>query len=102
MKLVCEAVCVLKGIKSEKVPDPSGSGKKIDDYWGPSKRMLGEMKFLESLINFDKDNIPPANIKQIRTKYITNEDFDPEKIKSASKACEGLSRWVIAIEKYDL
>ena len=54
IRLVCEAVCVLKGIKPERIPDPSGSGKKIEDYWGPSKRMLGDMKFLESLINFDK------------------------------------------------
>ena len=38
----------------------------------------------------------------IRTKYITNPDFDPEKIKVASTACEGLCRWLLAIEKYDV
>ena len=38
----------------------------------------------------------------IRSKYITNPDFDPEKIKVASTACEGLSRWLLAIEKYDI
>lgn len=54
VKLVLEAVCVLKGIKPERIPDPAGTGKKIEDYWGPSKRMLGDMKFLESLHNFDK------------------------------------------------
>lgn len=54
IKLVLEAVCVIKGIKPERVPDPSGSGKKIEDYWGPAKKMLGDMKFLESLHNFDK------------------------------------------------
>ncbi len=27
IKLVLEAVCVLKGIKPERVPDPSGSGQ---------------------------------------------------------------------------
>lgn len=53
IRLVCEAVCVLKGIKPERVPDPS-TGKKIEDFWGPSKRMLGDMKFLESLFNFEK------------------------------------------------
>ncbi len=26
IKLVCEAVCTIKGIKPERVPDPSGSG----------------------------------------------------------------------------
>ena len=56
IKLVCEAVCVLKGFKPERIPDPSGSGKKIEDYWGPSKKMLGDMKFLDSLVEFDKVN----------------------------------------------
>ena len=54
VKLVLEAVCVLKGIKPERIPDPSGTGKKVEDFWGPSKRMLGDMKFLEGLKNFDK------------------------------------------------
>lgn len=64
IKLVLEAVCVIKGIKPERVPDPSGSGKKIEDYWGPAKKMLGDMKFLESLHNFDKvrtSSLPEQN-----------------------------------------
>ena len=62
IRLVCEALCVLKGIKPDRVND-AATGRKIEDYWGPSKKMLGDMKFLESLLTFDKDNIPPANIK---------------------------------------
>lgn len=54
VKLVMEAICILKEIKSDRIPDPSGSGKKIEDYWGPSKRMLGDMQFLKSLKEFDK------------------------------------------------
>lgn len=54
IRLVLEAVCVIKGIKPDRVPDPTGSGKKIEDYWGPSQKILGDMKFLEQLINFDK------------------------------------------------
>ena len=27
VRLVCEAVCVIKGIKSERLPDPSGTGR---------------------------------------------------------------------------
>lgn len=42
------------------------SGKKIEDYWGPSKKLLGEMKFLQQLQEYDKDNIPPAYMKIIR------------------------------------
>lgn len=101
VRLVMEALCVMKGIKPERVPDPSGSGKKIEDYWPPSKRLLGEMKFLESLHQFNKDNISPSIMKHIRTKYISNPDFDPEKIKVASTACEGLCKWVLAMDTYD-
>ena len=54
VRLVMEAICVLKGVKADRSPDPSGSGKKIEDFWGPSKRILGDMKFLESLHTFDK------------------------------------------------
>lgn len=66
VKLTLEAVCVLKGIKPDRKPDPSGH--MAEDYWGPSMRMLNDMKFLESLKTFDKDNIPPAIIKRIREK----------------------------------
>jgi hypothetical protein len=38
-----EAVCVVRGIKPDRIPDPSGSGKKIEDFWGPAKKMLGDM-----------------------------------------------------------
>ena len=54
VKLVMEAVCILKGVKPDRIPDPSGSGKKIEDFWGPSKRVLGDMKFLQSLKEYDK------------------------------------------------
>lgn len=54
VKLVMEAVCILKGVKPDRIPDPSGSGKKIEDFWGPSKRLLGDMKFLQSLKDYDK------------------------------------------------
>ena len=54
VKLVLEAVCVIKGVKPDRIPDPSGSGKKIEDFWGQAKKMLGDMKFLESLMMFDK------------------------------------------------
>lgn len=58
IKLVMAAVCVMRDIKPDRVNDPSGSGKKIEEFWGPSKRLLGDMKFLDSLKEYDRDNIP--------------------------------------------
>lgn len=63
--------------------------------------MLSDVKFLDSLLNFDKDNIPDAVIEKIRKEYLTNPDFNPEKIKKVSAACEGLCRWVYAMSEYD-
>lgn len=58
VKLVMSAVCVMRDIKPEKINDPAGTGKKILDYWGPSKKLLGDMNFLNNLKEYDKDNIP--------------------------------------------
>ena len=63
--------------------------------------MLGDMHFLDSLKEFDKDNIPGAYIKKIRDNYISNKDFNPETMKTVSSACEGLCKWVRAIDVYD-
>ncbi|KAJ2994003.1 Dynein heavy chain 7, axonemal [Globomyces sp. JEL0801] len=101
VKLVMEAVCVMKDVKPVKIADPSGSGKKIEDYWGPSKTLMSDMKFLDSLKVYDKDNISPAIMKVIRSKYMENPEFVPELIRSASSAAEGLCRWVRAMEVYD-
>uniref|UniRef100_A0AC11BAF2 Dynein axonemal heavy chain 7 n=1 Tax=Ovis aries TaxID=9940 RepID=A0AC11BAF2_SHEEP len=101
VKLVMEAICILKGIKADKIPDPTGTGKKIEDFWGPAKRLLGDIRFLQSLHEYDKDNIPPAYMNIIRKNYIPNPDFVPEKIRNASTAAEGLCKWVIAMDSYD-
>ncbi|XP_026707995.1 dynein heavy chain 7, axonemal [Athene cunicularia] len=101
VKLVMEAICILKGIKADRIPDPTGSGKKIEDFWGPARRLLGDIRFLQSLHEYDKDNIPPAYMAIIRKQYLTNPEFVPDKIRNASTAAEGLCKWVIAMEFYD-
>ncbi|VVC27190.1 Hypothetical protein CINCED_3A023641 [Cinara cedri] len=101
VKLVMEAICTIRDIKPDKVPDKS-TGKMVEDYWGPSKKLLNDIKFLEQLINFDKDNIPSRVMKVINEKYITDPEFDPNKVKNASIAAQGLCKWVIAMSSYDI
>ncbi|KAM4720749.1 dynein axonemal heavy chain 12 [Rhinophrynus dorsalis] len=101
VKLVMSGVCVMKDIKPEKINDPAGTGQKILDYWGPSKKLLGDMNFLKDLKEYDKDNIPVAVMQKIRSEYITNPDFDPAKVAKASSAAEGLCKWILAMEMYD-
>uniref|UniRef100_A0A8C8EFI1 Dynein axonemal heavy chain 12 n=1 Tax=Otus sunia TaxID=257818 RepID=A0A8C8EFI1_9STRI len=101
VKLVMAAVCVMKDIKPEKIADPSETRGKVLDYWGPSKKLLGHMNFLKDLKEYDKDNIPAAIMRKIRTEYLTNPEFDPEKVAKASSAAEGLCKWIMAMEVYD-
>ena len=99
IKLVLEAVCVLRGFRADRKPD--ANGRMVDDYWAASQKMLGDMKFLDSLKSFDKDNIPSPIMKKIREVYISDRDFVPEKIKTVSTACEGMCRWIRAMDVYD-
>ncbi|KAI9206289.1 dynein heavy chain and region D6 of dynein motor-domain-containing protein [Polychytrium aggregatum] len=102
VKLVMEAVCVMKQIKPARIKDPGGSGKMVEDYWGPAQKMLSDSHFLQSLKSYDKDNIDPKVIAKIRSTYINNPDFDPNIIKNSSSACEGLCKWVRALDKYEV
>ena len=78
VKLVIDAVCIIKGVKPKKVAGEKvvlyyilnkksftdvylhernffQVGTKVDDYWEPSKALLQDpAKFLESLFKFDK------------------------------------------------
>ena len=45
-------------------------------------------QFLESLINFDKENIADPTLKAI-TPYLSNKEFDPNFIRNKSIAAAG-------------
>ena len=100
VRMVIEAVCIMKSIKAKKVPHPDKAGVKIDDYWEPGKALLQDpTKFLEGLFKYDKDNIPDDVIKKIQP-YIDSEEFTPAAIQRVSKACTSICQWVRAMHKY--
>lgn len=99
VRLVLEAICVMLGIKPIRIKSPEGT--MVDDYWGPSQKLLGDSRFLQNLKGYDKDNIDPAIISVIRKKFIPNPEFVPEIIKNSSSAAEGLCKWVRALDKFD-
>lgn len=100
VRLVMAAIVVMKGGKPEKVKD-SKSGTVEYDYWPVAKKMIGEMTFLQSLKDFDKDNIDPDIMMTIRKDFIPHPKFQPKIVAKASLACKGLCAWVIAMDKYD-
>ena len=54
VKLVIDAVCIMKEVKAKKVAGEK-IGTKVDDYWEPGKALLQDpTKFLEGLFKYDK------------------------------------------------
>ena len=60
-----ESVCIMLGQKPVRKPV---DGKMVEDYWGTSQKILGDMKFLEKLKTYDKDNIASSIMDKIRKK----------------------------------
>lgn len=66
VKLVMEAVCIMMGVKPDKIKDPSGGTKKIDDFWGPAQKyLLGDSRFLQNLMDYDKDKMESAMVEKV-------------------------------------
>lgn len=54
VKMVIEAVCIMKEVKPKKVLGEK-LGTKVDDYWEPGRGLLQDPgKFLDSLFKYDK------------------------------------------------
>nr|VZI05919.1 unnamed protein product [Spirometra erinaceieuropaei] len=99
VRLVMEAVCIMKDVKPKKVAGDK-PGVKVDDYWEPGKALLQDPgKFLDSLLTYDRDNIPDSIIARIQP-YIDSDAFTPAAIQKVSKACTSICLWVRAMHKY--
>ena len=99
VKLVMEGVCIMLQVAPVKVASEDGRSK-VDDYWKPSIGVLGDSKFMDRLLNYDKDNIPPSVIAKIKV-LIANPEFDPAAVSKVSAAATGLCKWCRAMEVYD-
>ena len=74
----------------------------MPDYWEKSRKLLNDYKkFIASLENYDKDNIPAERMATIQS-YLEDPEFVPEKIRKASEAAEGICKWVRAVCKYSV
>lgn len=71
-----------------------------DRSWKAAKISMAKVDtFLDSLINYDKENIHPEIIKAIQP-YLKDPEFEPEFVRSKSGAAAGLCAWVINIIKF--
>uniref|UniRef100_A0A7N6A473 Dynein heavy chain 9, axonemal n=1 Tax=Anabas testudineus TaxID=64144 RepID=A0A7N6A473_ANATE len=78
---------------------PGGKVPK-DRSWKAAKVMMAKVDaFLDSLINFNKENIPEACLKAIQP-YLQDPEFQPDLVASKSYAAAGLCSWVLNIVKF--
>uniref|UniRef100_A0AAV2JVC4 Uncharacterized protein n=1 Tax=Knipowitschia caucasica TaxID=637954 RepID=A0AAV2JVC4_KNICA len=78
---------------------PNGKVPK-DRSWKASKVMMAKVDaFLDSLINFNKENIHEACLKAIQP-YLQDKEFQPDLVASKSQAAAGLCSWVLNIVKF--
>ena len=83
--MVFDAICILLGKKTG---------------WAEAKQLMNNpAAFLDSLRNYDKDNISSKLHKKIK-EYIKKEEFTPEIIGKKSEAGRSLCSFVIALDKY--
>lgn len=69
VKTVMEAICIMMGKTPDRKKDPT-TLKTYDDYWPASQKFLSDLKFIDSLKNFDKKAIKDEVINKIRKKYV--------------------------------
>ena len=72
-----------------------------DLSWAAAQKMLGNVgKFLDSLLYFDKDNVDEVLVAAVEAKFLSDPEFEPEKIRSKSGAAADLCSWCICMCKY--
>ncbi|KPM05539.1 dynein heavy chain, cytoplasmic-like protein [Sarcoptes scabiei] len=86
VKLALESICLLLG---ESTTD-----------WKVIRSILIRENFISTIVNFQTDNITEEIRHKMITKYLQNPDYNFEKIKHASLACEPLVKWAIAQVNY--
>lgn len=67
--------------------------------WPKAQKALADMRFLERLKGFNKNEVPDKILKKVN-KLLAMEEFDLAKIQRASKAAGGLAQWCKALSYY--
>ena len=76
---------------------PNGKIPKDLSWKAAKATVMGKIdEFLSNLINYNKENIHENCIKHIKP-YLSDPEFEPEKVRSKSLAASGLCSWVVNI-----
>lgn len=98
VKYVLEAVCILMHQPPVRINDPA-TQKMVNDYWGPSLKLVSKIDFLDQILKYDKEGIDQKTIDKLK-EYIENPKFDPKALESVSSIAANLCTWCHAIYKF--
>ncbi|XP_078321875.1 dynein heavy chain domain-containing protein 1-like isoform X4 [Crassostrea virginica] len=71
----------------------------VPQNWENAKLLMIKDNFLESMMFYDKDNIPDDIYLKLR-EFISHEDFQVSRVEQVSKAAAGICMWVHAVYEY--
>lgn len=96
-QLVVKTLCIIFGHLK---PPKTGSGKDAkEDWWALGKQKVLVPTLLKMCTNLDRNNLDPDRIEKLKP-IIEAPDYDDKKLGNASKAAQGLGRWVVAMVQY--
>ena len=64
--------------------------------------LLGDLHFLEKLIEYDVVNSEESRFVKLRSKYFEMENFNKENILKNSEAAANIFEWIKAIDDYQI
>lgn len=68
--------------------------------WKVIRSIIVKENFINTIINFQTDNISPQIKEKMKTKYLSNPEYDFNRINNASQACGPLVKWATAQIQY--
>lgn len=100
VRIVMEAVCILLEKKPERKMNTETNKAELL-YWPTSQKILGDMKFLTYLTDYDRDNMKAEVINKVQP-ILKNEEkpFTKDAIKKTSEVAANIASWVIAMDSY--
>lgn len=75
-----------------------------EESWPAAQKFMSTADFLETLVRYDKDNVPMKVIRHVQTNYTEHREYSqffvPDIARKASAAAEGLVQWITGLILY--
>jgi len=86
VEMTMKAVCIMMS-------------KKADD-WAAIGKIIGDAKFIPSILNFDTSTITEKQREKINKECFSNENFNYDRVNNSSRACGPLVLWIQSQVKF--